>query len=224
MLAADFKRGVQKAFKAEGGFQKDPADSANYVKGKLIGTNRGISAIAFYNHYKKIPTEQDMRNLTQAQAMQIYKANYWDKIRADEIKNDSVADLMFQYVIGSGLGSIKELKQIANNTAGKKLFAETIKPFTSEEIKLINGLKQDRYHANLKTYRANKFKRIVAASPEKKKFLKGWMNRLDTHVYSGKTSFNYKPWLIGGSIVIGLTGLYLYQNPKEFNKLKRLVA
>ena len=224
MLAADFKKGVEKAFKAEGGFQKDPSDSANYVKGKLIGTNRGISAIAFYNHYKKIPSEADMRALTQAQAMQIYKANYWDKIRADEINNNSVAHLMFQYVIGSGLGAIKELKRIANNTKGRKIMAETIKPFTKEEIDLINGLKQSIYHANLKTNRARIFKAIVQRSPEKGKFLKGWLNRLDTHVYSGKVSFNYKPWLIGTGIAVLLTGVYVYSNPEQLKKLKRIAA
>ena len=56
----------------EGGYQKLPSDTGNYTySGKLVGTNRGISAKAFQDFFGYEPTENDMRNLTQAQALSL---------------------------------------------------------------------------------------------------------------------------------------------------------
>jgi len=61
---ASFDKAIINTFKAEGGFQNDPKDNANYVNSILIGTNRGISAQGYYAYYKKVPTVNDIKNLT----------------------------------------------------------------------------------------------------------------------------------------------------------------
>lgn len=169
--------------KHEGGFQQFPNDSANYVNGKLIGTNRGISAIAYYSHYKKVPTVQDMKNLTVEQAKAIYKRNYWDKINGDKINNQSVAELMFQFIIGSGASQLSDLKNIANIIAGKKVMAEIDKTFTDAEAAIINSLPAVKYWAALKAWRHSFFIRLVKAKPKLQQFLKGWQKRLDSYVF-----------------------------------------
>lgn len=180
---ASFDKAIINTFRAEGGFQQDIHDNANYVNGTLIGTNRGISAQGYYAYYKKVPTVNDIKNLTVEQAKQIFKGNYWDKICGDFISNQSVAELMFQFVIGSGLSQISDIKDIANKVGGKVVFTLNDLPITKLDAAHINTLNQELFHARMKEWRFELYERIVAKNPDKKKFLKGWQNRLNTHKY-----------------------------------------
>lgn len=218
---ASFDLSAAKAFKAEGGYQADPADNANYCDGKLVGTNRGISAVAYKGYYKKCPTVEDMKRLTVNQALAIYKAGYWDKINGDRIKNQSVADLMFQYIIGSGASQLSDLKAIANTTAGKKQIAEIDTSITAREAEIINSLNQATYHNNLKVWRAAFFKRLVERVPEKRKFLQGWLNRLETHKFDGvgSTTRPFNPKYIYIGVGLALTGAMAYQYSKSRRRL-----
>ena len=181
---ANFEQAIQGTFKAEGGFQNHADDNANYVNGVLIGTNLGISAQGYHAFYKKVPSINDMKNLTVEQAKAIFKGNYWDKVNGDKILNQSVAELMFQYVIGSGSGQISDLKDIANGVNPSDIdIKETDIPFTDAESIFINALNQGDYHAALKEWRWNLYDAIVLRNPKKGKFLKGWQNRLNTHIF-----------------------------------------
>lgn len=66
----------------EGGFGNIRSDRGNWTSGiigvgELKGTKWGIAAHAY-------PT-LDIRNLTRADAKAIYKRDYWDKVRGDEL-------------------------------------------------------------------------------------------------------------------------------------------
>lgn len=180
---ANFEKAIVNTFKAEGGFQNDPNDNANYVNGILIGTNKGISAQGYYNYYKKIPTVEQMKNLTVEDAKKIFKGNYWDKIGGDFIINQSVAELMFQYVIGSGMGQISNIKDIANATFGSEKLIENDHPFIKSECDFINSLDQKKFFDGLWNWRLKFYDLVVKANPAKQKFLKGWQNRLNTHKF-----------------------------------------
>lgn len=227
---ANFQPIYEKTLKKEGGFQKFANDSANYVNGKLIGTNRGISAQAYATFYGKTPTEADMKALTAEQAYTIYKRNYWDKINGDLIKNQSVAEMMFQFVIGSGLGQISNLKDIANSVNGKVIFVSNDKPFTAAEIELINQLNALNYWTALKAWRLKFYNTIVAndiAKWEKangrkiteaealkytdKQFLKGWINRLNSYTFEPTTDEkkNYLKLILAVLILIMLIFRFL---------------
>jgi hypothetical protein len=195
---ANASTAITKVVKEEGKYQAGAADKGNYFKSpstgekKLIGTKYGITPGAYFAYYKKEPTQDTIKNLTIDQAVPIYKKNYWDKIKGDEIANTSVADLMMFIVVNSGAGMVKSMKHIANETAGKKIFAETSTPFTSEEIRQLNTLPQDIYFSNLKTFRERFYKGMVANDPSQGIYLKGWLNRLNKHVYSGAKSSTVK--------------------------------
>lgn len=83
----------------EGGFTDNRNDRGNWTSGQigvgqLKGTKYGISAMA-YPHL-------DIRNLTLAQAKAIYKRDYWDKVRGDELPG-LVAFNVFDGAINSGI-------------------------------------------------------------------------------------------------------------------------
>lgn len=222
-LSADFNAAIKKVFKQEGGFTGNSKDKGNYYKGKLVGTNLGITPLAYYSYYKEDPTEQMMRTLTQDKAAPIYKANYWNKIRGDEIKNDSVADLLMFIVVNSGPGMVKPIKAVMNMTAGKKIVAETTTPFTSEEVKLLNELPQDIFFKNVIEVRRRFYNRLVEKDPTQSVFLKGWLRRLDEQKYVGAVSTPNQSitapkviYIAGGFVILAAaTAVYLHNKKKR---------
>lgn len=181
---ASFEKAIVNTFKAEGGFQNHPSDNANYVNGVLIGTNKGISAQGYYSFYKKMPTVEIMKNLTTEQAKQIFKGNYWDKIAGDLIKNQSVAELMFQFIIGSGASQISDIKDIANGISDKDaIIVEDDSPIDNAEANIINALDQSKFHAAMWKWRLAFYDLVVLRNPKKAEFLQGWRNRLATHKF-----------------------------------------
>lgn len=205
---ANAENHITRVIKEEAGYQVLKNDTGNYYNGALIGTKYGITPGAYFNYYKKVPTVDTIKNLTVPQAVPIYKKDYWDKIKGDKIKNDSVAALMMFTVVNSGPGMVKSLKALVNAIAGKKLVPETFIPFTDSDVAVLNSLPQDRYFNALKAAR-KKFYENRAKKPGQDKFLKGWLNRLNTHKYSGAMSpgGNKTALKVGGLLLgLGLAG------------------
>jgi len=198
---ANFEKIVQISFNWEGGYSAYSNDSASWCDNKLIGTNRGISAIAYKGYYGYCPTVAQLKALTEDQAKAIYKKLFWDKLQLDHVKNDSVAQMMFQYIIGSGASQISDLKAIANDTAGQKLFIENDVPFTVDQAEEINGLNQHKYFDNLQQWRLAFFDRLVASNPSLKMYLQGWRNRTLSYHYEGSIGID-KLLLISGAITV----------------------
>jgi len=62
----------------EGGLSLDPNDPGNWYNGKLVGTKYGISAAVWGGRY-------DIPNLTEEQALEIYRVHYWLKSGANRL-------------------------------------------------------------------------------------------------------------------------------------------
>ena len=96
----------------EGGFDMTAADPGNWTggavgKGTLKGTNWGISAAAFPG--------MDIEHLTQDDAKVIYKKQYWDAVRGDEL-HPPLALLCFDAAVNNGVGRAARWLQIAAGT------------------------------------------------------------------------------------------------------------
>lgn len=77
-----FDEAFEKLIGHEGGFTKDRRDKGNWTggrvgKGKLKGTKYGISAAAY--------PALDIENLTLEDAKEIYRTDYWDKVKCDDL-------------------------------------------------------------------------------------------------------------------------------------------
>lgn len=89
--------------KIEGGLSLDPNDTGNYYQGKLVGTKFGISAAVWGGQY-------DIPNLTKEQALEIYKAAYWDAVNADALPWP-ICLIRFDTAINHGVGVAKALQE-----------------------------------------------------------------------------------------------------------------
>jgi len=106
----NFDQAFAKIIGYEGGYSNDMRDSGNWTTGRpghpgeLKGTKFGISAAAY-------PT-LDIKNLTLEQAKDIYHADYWLAIRADELPEAIRLD-MFDTAVNSGVKQAVKILQIA---------------------------------------------------------------------------------------------------------------
>lgn len=190
---ASFDVNMSTVIKAEGGYQNDPGDSANFCGGVNAGTKYGVSAIGYKNAFGKCPSPDTMRNLTIDTAKQVGKVNYWDKINGDKVLNQSVADMMFSYIWGSGASEISSIKAVANAIYGKRFSVENDNPITDKEVEVINSLDQEKFWLALREFRINFFHNLVKKDPNKYgKYLEGWLNRMSKRTFTPTNSVSKK--------------------------------
>lgn len=109
MTALNFDRTLTQILKYEGGYVNHPKDPGG-------PTNMGITLrtlSAWRGHHV---TADDVKKLTRAEAGRIYKANYWDKIKGDDLP-DGLDFAVFDYAINSGPDRAAKLLQDLVGTA-----------------------------------------------------------------------------------------------------------
>ncbi|HVZ96426.1 MAG TPA: glycosyl hydrolase 108 family protein [Chitinophagaceae bacterium] len=115
---ADFKQAYNKVAKVEEGYQCDPDDNGNWTGGKkgigqLVGTKYGITAPEMHAFLHRVPTVEDMKNMSPATAEAIFKSNYWDVVRGDDINNQEEAERIFDSAVNMGTGTAIKLAKIS---------------------------------------------------------------------------------------------------------------
>ncbi len=185
---------------SEGGYQNDPRDSGNFYNGVLVGTNWGISAPTLATYLGRTPTAQDMRGLTKTAAESILKMSYWTKNNLEQIKNQSVANLLYDGVVNHGSNGMRMIASKALSNLGASFDYYLI--FTPDGIKYLNRLNPKGLFYALKKARADKYRSLG-----KPHYLNGWLNRLDRIQYYGGNSISaiwpILPILLIGVLLIG---------------------
>jgi lysozyme family protein len=180
---ANFNNIISKTLTFEGGFQKSSSDVANFTSTKkLVGTNRGISAIAYETYLGREPSEADMRAITPEIARAVYKKLFWDKMQGDKIASDSIAWIVFDTYIASG-NLIRPRKYI-NKYYNEPKVLESNKSFNDAVVTLVNNANPKDLFNIIKEGEIQQRKDRAAKNPSQKKFLQGWLNRLNKIVYS----------------------------------------
>lgn len=171
---ADFKRYFKQLMLHEGGFVDDPDDKGGATKfGVTLGT--WIQQGRDKDCDGDIDVD-DLKLIDLDDAYVIAKINYWDKLKADGIYNQSIAEFIFDWGYNSGY-----------KTAAKKV-QETVGVTVdgiigSQTLKAINDADQEDLFYQLKAKREAFFRSIVANNPSQKKFLKGWLNRNNSFIF-----------------------------------------
>lgn len=153
------------------GFSNDPKDNGGATMvGVTIGTYRS------YCKYKgkKSPTIDQLKNISYKEWRDIIHTMYWSKWKADLIEDQNVANMLVDWVWMSGQGvGIKKVQKLLNLTQDGIVGPKTLKAVneTDNLLKLV-------YNA-----RTAHFNQIVRSNPSQKKWLKGWMNRIN-YIYN----------------------------------------
>ena len=147
----------------EGGYTDLRSDPGNWTggvvgKGVLKGTKYGIAS----NSYPSL----DIKNLTLDQAKKIYKRDYWDKVKGDQLPAD-LAFHVFDMAVNSGVSrGIKLLQNTVGTTQDGLIGPATLKAVSAmntHDAVLIYSANRLTFYTSLSTFGT---------------FGKGWTNRV----------------------------------------------
>lgn len=152
----------------EGGFVNDPLDNGG-------ATNMGVT-IATYELYCRRkgyprPTVERLKNITTEQVQDILKTLYWDRWKGGDIISQPVANILVDWVWGSGVWGIK----IPQRVLGLKEDG-VVGPVT---LGAINDADPKELFDKIKAERKKFLYGIVERNPTQKRFINGWLNRLN---------------------------------------------
>lgn len=155
----------------EGGYNK--------VKGDRGGaTNRGVTLATWrrYGYDKDLDgdiDERDVMLITEYDAIyEIMKPIYWDKWQADQIRTQAIANLVVDWYWNSGAYGIR----LPQKVLGVKMDG-AVGPKT---LAALNNYPDQRKLFQLLWKEREDFFKRRGAEPSQKKFLDGWLNRLNS--------------------------------------------
>lgn len=156
----------------EGGFVNDPLDNGG-------ATNMGVTIATYEAYCRKKgypkPTVERLKAITKETVEDILKTMYWDKWKADDIKSQPVANMLVDWVWASGVNGIK----LPQRMLGLKQDG-IVGPIT---LAAVNDADPRKLFDDLKKEREAFLNRIVERNPSQKRFIKGWLNRLNAIKY-----------------------------------------
>lgn len=152
----------------EGGYVNDPVDKGG-------ATNMGVTVATWRQvGYDKDGDGDidgdDVKLLTKKDFEAVLK-KYWDRWKADKIENQSIANILVDWVWGSGVWGIKIPQRILgvveDGIVGEKTLC------------VLNARNQKELFNEIFLARVKFLNDIVKRDPSQKRFIKGWINRLN---------------------------------------------
>lgn len=165
---ANVEKLVPFILKWEGGFVNDPDDLGG-------ATNRGVTLATYAQYCKKkgypAPTVERLKNLSEREWAEILKTMYWDRWKADKIVNQSVANILVDWVWASGVHGVKRPQKILGVSVDGIVGNQTLAAVNARDAKeLFYAIKADRIRF---------IDEICKARPANEKYRRGWMNRIN---------------------------------------------
>ena len=147
---------IEQVLEHEGGYVDDPTDSGGETK-------YGISKKAYPN--------EDIKGLTVERAKELYKRDYWDRFKVDNLP-DRIRHIYFDMCVNMGGGRATKILQEACNSKN------------SNKIDVDGGIGKDTIKASanledfrLRAYRVMFYAELVMKKPEQERFWVGWFRR-----------------------------------------------
>jgi len=159
--------------KWEGGYVNDPTDKGGATNmGVTIATWR---AVGYDKDGDGDIGVKDIKLLNKNDFKAVLR-QYWNKWNADKINNQSIANILVDWVWGSGKWGIvipqRVLGVVADGAVGDKT------------ICAVNAQDQKMFFDKIYAARIKFLDDIVKNNPSQKKFIKGWKNRLKDFTFT----------------------------------------
>lgn len=154
-MKVTFKEIIEVVLEHEGGYVNDPKDPGGETK-------YGVSKRAYPN--------EDIKNLTEEGAKDIYRRDYWDKNRCAELP-ESLRHIYFDMCVNMGAGRATKIMQETANAKGANLKIDGgMGPMTVGAMK---SVELERVRA----YRVKYYVTLIERKPDLAKFYFGWFKR-----------------------------------------------
>jgi len=152
MMPTQFIDAVMLLFKDEGGYVNDPLDAGGETK-------YGISKRAY-------PSE-NIQGLSLDRARQLYKRDYWDKSRCEELPEE-IRYMHFDTSVNCGIRQATKILQRAGGIKDDGIFGQ-------QTLTASKNVTLKRYGDERILF----YKDLVKQRPANQKFLNGWIKRVE---------------------------------------------
>lgn len=164
---AEFEHAFKKMIQNEGGF----------VLHKVPGDRGGLTYAGISKRYhpewpgwdyigKK---EIDSPEIT-PMVRQFYKEKYWNKIKGDEITEQTIAETIFDFAVNAGTKTSIKLAQVVVSTIPDGVLGP-------KTLAKINSVDPEKFSLAFFSAKITRYAQICSKNPSQKKFLLGWINR-----------------------------------------------
>ena len=135
----------------EGGYQNNPKDTGNYNSlGQNVGTNYGISAKTYESWIGYPPNAQNMRAISQPEALQIFENWYWNVVKANQITDQATAEAITDHAINANpYQAVKIAQKTLNGKFGKALSVDGV--MGSKTLSAINSVNSSDFFKSFLT-------------------------------------------------------------------------
>jgi len=169
-MIGNWEKSFEYLIDSEGGFAKLDGDSGGT-------TNHGVTQKVWEAWVGHSVTEDEMKALTVDDVKPVYKKEFWDAVRADDLPS-GIDYLCFDFAVNSGTNrAIVILQQsidvVVDGHLGPITLNKTNKLYQEDAQKLIETYSDNKetFYQSLKTFPL---------------FGKGWLNRIDTVEHRAK--------------------------------------
>lgn len=101
---------------------------------------------------------------------EFYRNNFWNKIKGDEIKDQVVAETLFDFAVNAGTPTAARLAQSVVDTTPDGIIG-------SKTIEALNKVKSEDFIIRYALAKVARYANIVNRDRSQQKFLLGWINR-----------------------------------------------
>lgn len=163
---ADFLPAFEQMLRDEGGYQ------LHDVEGDTGGMTYAGIARNKNPHWQGWPyiDRKEIGGALTGMVRDFYKLEFWDKMRGDEIREQDIANSIFNFGVNAGMSMAVKLAQLvvgATPDGG-------IGPRT---IELLNNQNSSDFRKSYALTKIARYVEICNKNPIQVKFLKGWLNR-----------------------------------------------
>jgi lysozyme family protein len=160
-MESNYEKCLELILKHEGGYVDHPKDPGG-------ATNKGITIGTLSKWIERPATKQEVKDLSDDVVEAIYKANYWNRVKGDDLP--SGVDLMvFDFAVNSGVSrASKCLQQVVGATPDGAIGPKTLQAVSEKDpTEIVKDMQEyrDRFYKSLSTFDT---------------FGRGWLARLSS--------------------------------------------
>lgn len=176
---ANFKEAYDIGRVHEGGYSNHPKDKGGEtyagVARKYWPFWAGWKIIDAVKTKRRLRTGDKIQDKTLESLLKhFYEVNFWNKIKGDQIIDQKVANLFYDWVLTSG-GAIKKVQESLHINPADGIFGQISVAKMNKAISLIGG---EAVFNKIKEARINYYKSLNQPT-----FIKGWLNRVNSFTY-----------------------------------------
>lgn len=147
-MKANFDKCLEMVLKHEGGFVNHPKDPGG-------ATNMGVTLATYEQWVGRSVTIEEMKNLAFEDVAPIYKENYWDKVRGDDLPS-GVDWSVFDWAVNSGPGraakALQKIVMVGQDGAIGPITLAAVHNHDAKEVIEAMYHSRQRFYENLSTF------------------------------------------------------------------------